>query len=1114
MENTFVINRKKTKLPKIILIISFFVLGILFTYANASSSYAQTKNLTIKLENKSVRDIFDYIEKNSEFIFLYYENMLDTKRKISIDIENQPVTNVLNKVFEDTNLTYEIEDRQIVITEKVQKTTGPLAPQQQSKIKGKVTDDLGEPLPGVAIIVVGSTRGVTTDLDGSFEIEVRASDKLTFSYLGMEDQTIQVGNQKTVTVKMAPKVDELQEVTVVAFGKQKKESVIGAITTISIDDIKMPVGKISTSLAGQMAGIVSVQSSGEPGSGADFWIRGINTFGANNRPLVLVDGIERSLDLVDSEDIESFSILKDATATAVYGVRGANGIVLITTKKGKEGKPVINARVEYGMSSPTRMPKMANAEQFIDYYNDISLEANGRPAYSDRIKQKYLDGSDPDLYPNVDWMKEIYKDMSTSQRVNLNVTGGGKNVRYYVAGSFYTENGIYNAQVGDQYNPSLRWSRFNFRSNLDINLYPSMVLNLNLSNQYDTKNRPGSDDMWGYTLQTIPIATPTIFSDGTIASPPLGANPWNMLNKTGYSQDFSNNSQSLVGLTQDFSDWITPGLKANIKFSWDAVNGSTVDRRKGPASFYAIGRDDKGELIYKKNADGSDYLTLNKSNWGERITNLEASLTYEGVFNEKHRVGGLFLFNMREKINSFPDNYILGFAYRNQGIAARATYSFMDKYFIEGNFGYNGSENFSPGNRFGWFPSVAAGYLISNEKFFESLLPIVSLLKLKGSYGLIGSDQIGGDRRFAFNSEMKWSGGYHFGDAGQNWVGGITTGYPGNPNVSWESAKKTNIGIEFGLFHKLKIQADYFYERREGIYIERESVPSIVGINVKPYVNLGKMKNQGIDASLEYTEQINDLSISARANFTYNRNEKLYDDRPTPIMPYQQEAGKPLWQQTGLIALGLFESEEDIANSPKQSFGSVRPGDIKYRDINSDGIINSYDYVAIGRTTIPEINYGFGVSMGWKGFDLSFFFQGVGNVTRFIEGSTIAGQSGNMNLGGLFAEVADNRWTEENPDPDALYPRMQLSRNENNMQRSTLRQRNMSFMRLKNAEIGYTFPKKMIHKIGLSNLRLYVQGVNLLTFSEFKMWDPEIDTSYGARYPNMKVVNLGLNVNF
>ena len=662
------------------------------------------------------------------------------------------------------------------------------------------------------------------------------------------------------------------------------------------------------------------------------------------------------------------------------------------------------------------------------------------------------------------------------------------------------------------YNPASSWSRFNFRSNLDINLFKNTVLNINLSNQYDVKKQPNNNaSLWIYTFKTIPIAIPKKYSDGTVARPTIGDNPYNLLNLNGYNELFTNNAQSLIGLTQDFSPWIK-GLKANIKFSWDAYNYAHLNRSKNPSTYYATGRNEDGNLMYTKNNDGNDYLVLYKDNKGNRTTYLEASLTYENLFANAHRVGGLFLFNMREKTDNFPDSYIMSLPYRNQGIAGRVTYSYKDRYFIEGNFGYNGSENFAPKKRFGFFPSAAIGYMISNEAFWEPISHIVSVLKFKGSYGIIGNDQIGGNRRFAFNSEMADVNGYTFGTTGGNPISGIGTGYPGNPYVSWEEAKKMNIGVELELYNSLKLNVDYFHERRSGIFIERGAVPSVVGVNVNPYLNLGEMENKGVDASLEYYKTINkDWNISVRGNFTYNRNKKLYDDQPSANYPYKDVIGKPWNQQFGYIALGYFRTESEIQNSPKQ-IGNPRVGDLKYKDINGDGIVDTDDYVAIGRTAIPEINYGFGANISYKDFDVAFFFQGIGNVTGFIGGETIDMSDTNQLFSNVYQDVALNYWRPDRPN--AKYPRLAISGSENNKAPSTHNQVDKSFMRLKSAEIGYTLPKEVCHKMGISLVRFYVSGTNLLTFSKFKLWDPEIDNSQGSSYPNMRVFNIGLNFNF
>jgi len=1114
------------RIMKLTTLLLFVGINICF----AANSYSQRTHFSINMRNTSVKKVLNMIEGKSEFVFFYYDNVIDVNRRVSISIKDKPVTEILDELFKNTNNTYYISDRQIFITKKKsdieipysqQKKSIVLPKSSQKHVKGIVVDEkTSDPIPGASILVYGSSRGVITDVDGSFDIEVSSTDKLVISFLGMETKTISIGNQTNFTIKLIPKISELEEVTVVAYGKQRKVSVIGAINTISTENLRSPVGKLSSELAGQLAGIVAMQRSGEPGAGADFWIRGVNTFGANSTPLVLVDGVERSLDLVDVEDIASLSILKDATATALYGVRGANGIIIITTKRGTESAPRISARVEFGLVNPVRVPQLANAEQWIKYYNDISLDASGRLAIQPEERNRYLNHSDPDLYPNVNWMKTIFNNIANSTRVNINVTGGSPKVRYYIGGSYYTEGSIFNVANKKRYDASMRYDKFSFRSNIDINITPVTELGLSLSTQYEVTNRPGHSlyDIYDYVIVTPPLSTPTVYSDGTFANPAVGSNPYNYLNNSGYSQDFNNNAQSLISLTQDFSKFITPGLKAIVKFSWDAYNGSTLDRIMDPTTYHAIGRGSNNKLIFIKNNDGSNYINLYRSNSGSRTVNFEASVNYERLFADKHRIGGMFLFNMRSHTDNFPTNYIYAFPYRNIGIAGRATYSYDDRYFAEFNFGYNGSENFSPNKRFGFFPSYAIGYMISNEKYWNNIRPIINLLKLKASYGTIGNDQIGGNRRFAFNSEMNAGvEGYIFGTNKTNnlYSSGIATGIPGNENVSWEKAQKANIGIELGLIDKLKFQLDYFYEKRTGIYIQQQSVPSVVGLNVTQYVNLGKMRNQGLDGSMEYEQHFKDWYFSARANLTYNRNKKLYDDKPTPIWPYQSEAGFPYLQQRGLVSIGLFKSEEDIATSPKQSFGNVRPGDIKYKDINGDNVIDAYDEVAIGYTNIPEINYGFGFSVGWKGIDASAFFQGVAHVTRIIGGSAFYGSSNNiLNTGQIYSDVADKRWTEDNPNPNAPYPRLSMSKVENNLQPSTFWQRDMGFIRLKNVELGYTIPKNRYKKYGISTIRMYLQGVNLLTFSKFKLWDPELTSNYGDVYPQMRTVTIGLNVNF
>ena len=997
---------------------------------------------------------------------------------------------------------------------------------QSREVKGTVIDENEQPLAGATVSVKGETRGVMTDEGGRFSLTVKPTDYLVVMFLGYNDEEIAVANQKDLLIKMVPQSNTLDEVVMVAYGAQKKASVIGSISTVTQEQLQAPIGQLSTGLAGKLAGVVAMQRSGEPGESAEFWIRGVNTFGANSTPLVLVDGVERSMDLVDVEDIATFSILKDATATALYGVRGANGIVLITTRRGAESKPKVSFKMETGLTSPTRLPKMASTSQFIDYYNEIYMaEGNPEPVISAYQKELYLSGADPDLFPSVDWIKAIFKDQAQNARINLNVTGGTKHVRYYVGGSYYYEDGIFNTVANERYSAQMNYNKFNFRSNVDINITSSTTLAMSLSTQFTTKNAPGGGDgnnvdyIYQYALRNTPIAMPLRYSDGEHLANVTGTeNPYNYLNERGYVSRTNNVAQTTVALTQDLSDIITEGLSAKAQISWDATNTTTLGRTILPKTYYADSRDpETGELIFHVRDDYAGTITLSNTPYGVRVLNLEAFLNYERTFASAHRVSGMFTYNMRNRSITTAGSYLAAFPYKNMGIAGRFTYSYKDRYFTEFNFGYNGSENFAPGHRFGFFPSGAIGYIVSNEPFWSPIKHIVSLLKFKTSYGKIGNDQIGGGRCFAYNTTMQSAGGWNFGLNNVTYISGKATGDIGNDAVSWEEATKFDAGMELNLFQDaLKFQVDYFYDRRDGIFVQRRSMPTAAGFNVQQYVNIGQMRNQGFDMSLQADRQIGDWRLSARGNFTFNRNKVLYDDYPDNIWPYMNTAGYAHQQQRGLIAEGLFSSQEEIDAWAKQTFGPVKPGDIKYRDINGDGVVDTYDVVPIGRTTIPEINYGFGASLGWKGLDASVFFSGVANVTRIIGGTNLyGGAASNIRTQGqVFEDVALNHWSASNPDPNAPYPRLTISKAENNSQASTYWQRDMSFLRLKNAELGYTFPKKWTSRIGIQTLRVYVQVVNLLTFSKFKLWDPELTSSYGNVYPATKNVSFGLNLNF
>lgn len=999
------------------------------------------------------------------------------------------------------------------------------AAEETRTVKGRITDKTTQqPVVGASVWLKDTSVGVISDGNGMFEIHVPGpGGVIAVSFLGYKTAELEIKGRTQLNFVLEPDSKTVDEVVVVGHGVQRRESVVGAISSIKGDELQFPVANVSSSLAGQLAGIVSVQRSGEPGSASNFWIRGMSSFnpsepgtnGTANAPLVLVDGIERTIDLVDPEDIESLSVLKDAAATAIYGVRGANGVVIIKTRSGETGAAKVSVRAEAGLTMPTQMPEMVNAIEFIDLYNEAyGYRNNGELFYKADMVEKYRSGEDPDLYPNVNWIDELFSSVATNQRVNANVSGGGSIARYYVSGSFYNEGSIYKTDNMNSYDTSINYNKFNFRSNIDINLAPSTILNVNLSNIYETKVSPTAGDIWERAFYTSPNIIPVQYSDGTASANQNAINPYNQLVHSGYKNQYWNNAQALVGLTQDFSNSITKGLKANIKFSWDVVTSQTQNYTGSPQTFYATGRDDAGNLIFQEVSKGSNTLDYSKSSDGCKTFYLEGSITYDRTFS-KHRVGALFLYNQKSQRYILAENAEKSLPYRNQGIAGRATYSYDDRYFAEFNFGYNGSENFSPGKRFGFFPSVALGWMISNEEFFESARDVIDALKIKGSYGVVGNDKIGGDRRFIYDPRYDVVNNvYQFGTTAGS-VNAIYLKELANPNVTWERSYKLNLGIELSLFNSIRIQADYFRDHRKGIFLRRDDLSSLFAMDARPYANVGEGLNRGVDTQLEAMHQFGDLKLTLRGNFTFSRSEMINDAKPKWNYAYREWKGRPIDQQMGLIAEGLFESQEQIDNSPKQTYGEVRVGDIRYRDLNGDGVIDKNDITSIGRTAIPEIVYGFGASLQYRNFDLSFLFQGVGNVTMLLDGYAIHPFSSNqIGTAGFYRHVYENTWRLDNPNPNAEFPRADTQDNINNKQASTFWQRDASYLRLKNATIGYTLPRNWSRKIHLENLRIYLSGVNLLTFSKFKMYDPELGGGQGAGYPPTRVVSFGINFNF
>lgn len=1020
---------------------------------------------------------------------------------------------------------------------------------QTKTVKGVIyEEETGEPMPGATVSVEGSTRGVMTDLDGSFELTgVKPTDKLKFECLGKETQVLQVGTMTNFVVKLKNAANELDEVTVVAFGKQRKESVIGSISTVDVKTLKVPSSNLTTALAGNVAGVIAYQRTGEPGQdNADFFVRGITTFGANTSPLILIDNIElTSTDLarLQPDDIESFSIMKDATATALYGARGANGVIFVTTKRGQEGPAKIFARVETSISAATDVVELADPVTYMKSYNEAisTRDPLGELMYTyDKIEQTGKPGANRLIYPANDWYDMLFKDFATSYRANVSARGGGKVATYYVSGAYTEDTGVLKVDKRNSFNNNIDDKNYTLRSNVDINVTPTTKLAVRLTGNFRDYQGPlnGGSDVYRQIMHSDPVLFPAYYpvddehvgiqhimfgnyEDGSYI------NPYANLVK-GYKNYQRSQMIAAVQLEQDLK-FITKGLSFMTLFNLTRLSEFTVNRQFNPY-WYRLDRYDSytGEYhVNRINENGTDYLTYSES--GKTVKNTmysETRLNYNRSFG-KHDVTGLLVFTASESLTANAGSLQLSLPSRNAGLSGRFTYGYDKRYFVEYNFGYNGSERFHKSHRWGFFPSAGLAWMMSNEKWFKPLTKVVSNLKLRYSYGLVGNDNIGSSsNRFYYLSEMSMNNsglGASFGETRNVGYNGIGVVRYANEAITWEKSYKSNYALELGLFKKLDIIAEYFTEHRTDIFMQRADIPNTMGLQAAVYGNIGQARSKGIDIQADYKQAwASGLWASARANFTYSTGKYDVYEEPTYPESYRQHAGRSIRQTWGYIAERLFVDDEDAANSPSQAaFGSqYGGGDIKYTDVNGDGVITNADMVPIGYPTSPEIIYGFGVSLGHKGFDFSVFFQGLGRESFWIDATSAYSTKYNkygtapfVNNGQLLKAYSDSHWSEDNRDIYALYPRYSAYENHNNTQVSTWWMRDGSFVRLKQMEFGYTLPQKLTNKIHIDNLRVYFQGNNLLCWSKFKLWDPEL-AGEGFNYPIQRTFNIGVNVTF
>lgn len=1005
--------------------------------------------------------------------------------------------------------------------------------QEQLNISGTVTDAAGEALIGVSVTVKDAKGlGTITNIDGKYNIKIQQYHTLVFSYIGYKPVSVLVkGDKKVIDVQMSEeKTNAIDEVVVTGLGTQKKLTVTGAITNVDVSQMKQfPSSNFTNALAGNVPGIIAMQSSGQPGkSTSRFWVRGISTFGASASAMILVDGFERNnIDDLNIEDIESFSVLKDASATAIYGSKGANGVILITTKHGKAGKININVKGEASYNTRTITPKFIDAPTYANLLNEARVTRNLAPQYQPEELALIRSGLDPDFYPNVDWSKLLLKNGAMSYRADLSMSGGGNTARYFVSLSYVEDQGMYNTDetLRKKYDTNANYKRWNYRMNVDIDVTPTTIIKLGVSGNLNKRNSPGLGDqyLWSELFGFNALSSPVLYSNGYV--PAYGnnihqMNPWVSSTRTGYNEEWDNNIQTNVTVEQKL-DFITKGLSFTGRFGYDTYNSNHIYYRLWPAMYRANSRDSQGNIIWDKLFEETS-MSQTSGGDGSRHEFLEALLRWDRTFDKLHNFSAVSRFTQDERIQTrnIGTDIKNSVSKRNQGLAGQLTYNYALRYFIDFNFGYNGSENFADHRRYGFFPAFSLAWNVAEEPLVKKALPWLNMFKLRYSWGKVGNDNMG---RFPYLYTLDYTP-----NIGYNWGSNLSSGtIPGihytqmaSPNVTWEVARKTDFGFDFVAFdNKFSLTMDYFHEKRTGIFIQRMFLPDITGLESYPWANVGAVKSQGFDGNFQYKDHIGEINWTVRGNITYSKNTILERDEENNVYAYQYGKGYRVNQQRGLIALGLFRDYDDIRNSPKQSWGTVQPGDIKYKDVNGDGIVDDGDRVAIGATDTPSLIYGLGASVSWRGFDLNLHFQGAGKYTFLINsGAVNAFRDGRW--GNILQGITDNRWissdisgTKETENPNAPYPRLSYGYNLNNQQSSSFWLRNGRFLRLKNLDIGYTLPKPMVNTIHLESVRIYISGQNLITWSPFKLWDPELDSRQrGQIYPITRSFTAGIQI--
>jgi TonB-linked SusC/RagA family outer membrane protein len=1012
-------------------------------------------------------------------------------------------------------------------------------------IAGTVYDETGATIAGATVYIKDRLNiGTASDGDGKFNIKADRGNIIVFSYIGYKSVEHYVsGEKKNLEIRFSEAMEELDEVVVTALGSQRKISSLAAVTSVDVKDLQTPTTSVANLLGGKVAGVISLQTSGEPGKNiADFWVRGIGTFGYNSGALVLIDGLEGDINSIDPADIESFSVLKDASATAVYGVRGANGVVLITTKRGEEGKLSIIGRANFSLSHLKRMPKYLSAYDYAMLANE-ALEVRGdEPLYNPIELDIIRDDLDLDLYPNVNWQDEILHQNSYKQNYYVSARGGGSVARYFLSLGVSNETAAYKVDKNSQYSSNVGYNTYTFRTNLDINLTKTTTLFFGTDGFLSIHNQPGmanTDYVWAAQSQLNPLLFPTVYSNGML--PATGENeqssPYVMINHTGQSSSQKYKGKLTLALNQDLS-FLLEGLRIKAQGAYDISSGFSERRFIRPALYRAMGRSANGALVMREmvQARTANYsYTTNQY----RKYHFESTLNYDKLLGEDHRVSGLVYYYLSDQKNSTDATSSLNaIPVRYQGVSSRLTYNFRDTYMIDGNFGYTGSENFQPGKQYGFFPSVALGWVPTSYEFVQERLPWLSFFKIRGSYGAVGNDRIT-NRRFPYLTMVRTNYSYIGGVA--NSVETVNETVVGADNLAWEKAIKSDIGIEGRFWNeKLTFVVDFFQDLRDGIFQQRVQVPDYVGVITMPFGNIGKMKSYGSDGNASFTQNLNrDMRFIIRGNFTYSKNIIQNWEQVFEKYPYKEITGLPHNIVRGYQSLGLFKDEDEIMYSPKQTWGAVQPGDIKYKDVNGDGKIDSDDRVPISYSNYPLLMYGLGGEFGYKNLTVGILFKGTGKTDYFRVGQRVShsGMSYNNGMGYVpfhaselgnvltLANDPANRWIPRDyaiahgidpalaENPNALFPKLKYGYNENNSQLSDFWKGDARYLRLQEVTISYNLKNKGLRKVGISSVDLQLIGTNLYVWDKVKTFDPEQAQFNGRVYPIPAVYSLQIYIN-